>query len=645
MNLRKNIKYVILTALIVFGITLIGKQNTVKAATPTYVQYSPARYMDMKSNTVLYQNANTTSKRLITIPKKARTLGVGYQKYGSLTMIKTTYKGKTGYINSKTATWTFKNYVPDKIGIMKYATYMKSSIGGKNIYLVPKGFPVRVGGYYDTAGTNWFKIKYNNKIGYVSVASITCTNEKPKSVNYNPGRYIDITSNAILYGGYTPVSSNKAWVSKGTRLMCYSAKTYSFGNYLKVTYKGKTGYIVSKRAKWSYAGYSKAISGYTLANVYMKTAVGNNYGNRAYIPKNKTVTLYGYYRVAGYDWYKLGYGGKTGYVSSQYVSKLGSIDSRFPASYKIKLQALLKEHPSWSFVAINTGVSWNTLVNSERGTITKTNARQLVEADAPKSWKSTDPDAYNKSKGTYTYYDSKWNAASDAIIKYYLDPRNFMNDSYIYQFMHLGYDSSYQTLDSVKLAVTNSFMINGQYKDVYNSGVKNQMNPIALASMIIMEQGWNKGVATANLPKLISGTGAKSSDGKTLIGKGYYNYFNVGAYAAYNSTTKRTENATVNGLTRAKSEGWNSPEKAISGGVNYFVVNYLKKNQNTFYMKKFNVNNGASKMGSHEYSTYVAGGAQEGNLLGRMCSGLGNKPIKFYIPVYTNMPSSNPKPN
>ena len=67
----------------------------------------------------------------------------------------------------------------------------------------------------------------------------------------------------------------------------------------------------------------------------------------------------------------------------------------------------------------------------------------LVSKASISSWKSTDYGAYDWNTSTWTGFDgSSWVAASKDIVAYYMDPRNFLNDTYVFQFLHHAFDSN-----------------------------------------------------------------------------------------------------------------------------------------------------------------------------------------------------------
>ena len=157
------------------------------------------------------------------------------------------------------------------------------------------------------------------------------------------------------------------------------------------------------------------------------------------------------------------------------------------------------------------------------------------------------------------------------------------------------------------------------YADIImEAAEQSKVSPYMLAAMILQEQG------------------SKGTSGSISGATGYYNYFNVGAYAANGMT------AVERGLWYAAQSGsynrpWNTPEKAIVGGALFYAQNYLATGQNTLYLKRFNVQ--GSNMFKHQYMTNTAGAAEEGKSLGKayndtMRAGI----LVFNIPVYNGMP-------
>ena len=451
----------------------------------------------------------------------------------------------------------------------------------------------------------------------------------------------------------------------------------------------------------------------------------------------------------GKVWYQISAGGVTGYVRSDLVSTQSvayTTDANFeaylaqqgfPESYKAGLRTLHAQHPTWIFNAVQTGLDWNTAVASElQGT------SSLVETGSKSSWKSTEAGKFDWTSSTWPGFDgATWVGASQEIVSYFMDPRNFLDDSYVFQFAVHDYNAELQTIDGLRSMLKGTFLdgqvaidassplyaaavaaqglsaatnaVGGQ--TVTNAGIgtttqtgsgesllgyegpgatsaanassdpqtpagtttitaTNVLEGTDSMSTSVMPGTSGPGMGdaamgTTNVTNMMGGTvtvsyadilmeaaeqskvspymlaamilqeqGSKGTSGSISGATGYYNYFNVGAYAANGMT------AVERGLWYAAQSGsynrpWNTPEKAIVGGALFYAQNYLSAGQNTLYLKRFNVQ--GSNMFKHQYMTNTAGAAEEGKNLGKaytdtMRAGI----LVFNIPVYNGMPET-----
>ncbi len=451
----------------------------------------------------------------------------------------------------------------------------------------------------------------------------------------------------------------------------------------------------------------------------------------------------------GKVWYQISAGGVTGYVRSDLVSTQSvayTTDANFeaylaqqgfPESYKAGLRTLHAQHPTWIFNAVQTGLDWNTAVASElQGT------SSLVETGSKSSWKSTDAGKFDWTSSTWPGFDgATWVGASQEIVAYFMDPRNFLDDSYVFQFAVHDYNAELQTIDGLRSMLKGTFLdgqvaidassplyasavaaqglsastnaVGGQ--TVTNAGIGTTTQTDSGESLLGYEgpgatsaanassdtqapagttaitaanvlEGTdsmsttvmpgtsgpgmgNATMGTTNATNMMGGAvtvsyadilmeaaeqskvspymlaamilqeqGSKGTSGSISGATSYYNYFNVGAYAANGMT------AVERGLWYAAQSGsynrpWNTPEKAIVGGALFYAQNYLSVGQNTLYLKRFNVQ--GSNMFKHQYMTNTAGAAEEGKNLGKaytdtMRAGI----LVFNIPVYNGMPET-----
>lgn len=293
----------------------------------------------------------------------------------------------------------------------------------------------------------------------------------------------------------------------------------------------------------------------------------------------------------------------------------------FPDSYIPNLTALHNKYPSWTFEAVNTGLDWNTVIEKE-----SRNGLNVVSKTADDSKKSTAVGAYDWASNTWTEYEKGWVSANSAYIAYIMDPRNFLDETNIFQFQSLAYSAN-DNLSGVNAILKGTFMEGTKkystesinYANTFLDVAKNTgVSAYHLASRVKQEQG------TKGTSPLISGTYSGY--------EGYYNFFNFNAYG------KTKEDIYKNGLYFAKQQGWNTRVKAIQGGAEKLGKNYINKGQNTLYFEKFNVVNNCPYY-SHQYMTNVTAALTEGQSVAKGYSDK-NQAFTFRIPVYDNMPSS-----
>lgn len=354
---------------------------------------------------------------------------------------------------------------------------------------------------------------------------------------------------------------------------------------------------------------------------------------------------------SGAKWYKISCGNLTGYVSAAYVqlTSSGSQDSSdadfesymtkqgFPESYKPYLRKLHEQHPKWIFTAQKLGVDWNTALKEECVV-----GRNLVHSSALASWKSMEKGAYDFNGGYWYGLDGSWVAASKEIIMYYMDPRNFLNDTYIFMFENQSYDPSYQTESGVKTILADTFMSKSYtcpdtkkkytYSQTFmDAAKKSGVSPYHLASRCRNEQGVN---------------GAPQSLGTVKGYENYFNFFDIQAYATSTMT------AAEMGCKYAKTTNptyllpWTNQYKSIVGGSIFLGTGYITKGQDTLYLQKFDMVDGGNGLYYHQYMTCVFGQANEAiSLKNAYSQDILNSAMEFKIPVYNNMPDKLcPKP-
>ncbi len=203
----------------------------------------------------------------------------------------------------------------------------------------------------------------------------------------------------------------------------------------------------------------------------VRSGPGTGYGAVGKLAYGTAVTVTGEATASnGALWYQIrftGTGGasSTGYVLSSYIQfpTTYSNDANFeaylntqgfPESYRPGLRELHARYPQWIFTAVDTGLDWNEVIKNESLV-----GRNLVSSGSVSSWKSTADGAYDWGSGTWPGFDgSSWVAASEEIIRYYMDPRNFLNETYIFQFLGQSYNASIHTKEGLASLVKGTFL-------------------------------------------------------------------------------------------------------------------------------------------------------------------------------------------
>lgn len=306
--------------------------------------------------------------------------------------------------------------------------------------------------------------------------------------------------------------------------------------------------------------------------------------------------------------------GMTAYATMENAVDYSDIDA-FPAAYQSALRTLKASHSNWTFVPMNTGLDFNTAVANEIG------VKSLIQ--------KTTTSTANGWVGAACPTESGWYYATEDAVAYYMNPCNFLTETYIFQFEQLTFNSSYHTVAAVQSFLNSTFM-KGTLPDdsagrsyaqaFYEIGKSRQLSPIHLASRVYQEQG-------AGTSGLISGTYPGY--------EGYYNFFNV------NVSGSSDAEKIVKGLTYAKEKGWNTRYKSLDGGAATIGTNYILKGQDTIYLEKFNVNKDSPYgLYNHQYMQNIQAPASEASSTKKMYTNAGtlNSAFVFKIPVYNNMP-------
>ena len=460
---------------------------------------------------------------------------------------------------------------------------------------------------------------------------------------------INSADGAVLRRSASVSSSKLCVLSDNTKITIHkevfkTKKSTSRKNrWYYVTANGRKGYVRSDLV--DNIRYSTA-AGKTTAKLNYRYGAGTKMKKKGTFSKGAKVTVVlkatPVYSTRGSSstWYKVKVGSSYYYVSSGKVKLTGTsaqtagsssaasetsyvetpvtvsdaefgayLDNEgFPESYKSKLTALHKAHPNWGFVGYKTNISWSTALSKQTS-----GGTSLVSGVYPSSYRD----------GT-KQYETGWYKANSKVVAYYMDPRNFLNENSIYMFEDLSYKPKYQTTSVVSAILSPTKLPGyGFTASIFvKAGSLCNVSPVFLASRARQE----------------TGSGSDAVNGTKVLGTKVYNPFNIGAFGGTNPL--------YNGLLYAYAKGWTTPAKAVEGGASELAKNYINAGQYTGYYQRFNVRNGASKAGTHQYMTNIM--APYSEALSTKTSytkyGILDQPLVFEIPIYENMPASTKLP-
>ena len=321
----------------------------------------------------------------------------------------------------------------------------------------------------------------------------------------------------------------------------------------------------------------------------------------------------------GKKWHKVTDGKVTGWSSAEFIVidyvyendaefEAYLTAQKFPEDYKVKLREIHAQYPKWVFNAQHLSMTWAEALAAE--------SKALKNAvTSPEAWKSMESGAYNWSTNTYVAVDSGgWVTASPAVVAHYMDPRNFLDATYVFQFEDLKYSDAH-TVEGVKAILPTRY--DGYAEDLLKAAKEAKVNAYFLATRMAQEGS------------KIDGT----FEGYT----GVYNFFNIGAYAG--SQYGAYYGAVTNGAIYAQRKGWTSPYLCLLGSAQEIGKGYINKGQNTLYYQKFNV--AGENLYNHQYMSNVQAPWREGSIRANGATDTEKEGVMtFVIPVYKEMPET-----
>ena len=263
----------------------------------------------------------------------------------------------------------------------------------------------------------------------------------------------------------------------------------------------------------------------------------------------------------------------------------------FPDSYKPYLRYIHKLHSNWTFTPLITNLDFNDVFLNEK---------YISSIEISSGYCEKNP---------YTVTESGWCIANDDATKFFLDPRNFLTEKYIFMFENLGYSDLYNE-NVVQSVLKDTFMSdisildNQKYSSIFvEAGKTAKVSPLYLASLARQESGTKGSITTS---------------GKEFTYEGYtysglYNFFNIGASSS-------ESNPAFAGLVWANGgKGANNATKNDnSSEMNTNNDNKEKNNSSIDISNDF-----ISKLGVKKYDNYI-GGYDVGTTVGTIKSKVGS---------------------
>ena len=376
---------------------------------------------------------------------------------------------------------------------------------------------------------------------------------------------------------------------------------------------------------------------YALADTVTGTVFGIDAGSKLYVRESPAtgvavldklvngdiVTIHE--TVEGTDrvWYKVTtHNGIVGYASAEYIRVNLTYENdeafeayltaqQFPEDYKVKLREIHAYYPQWIFTAQHLPMTWSEALAAET-------AFGLNTTNLGYGWRSMEYGCFDWSTGSYVDVDGGYVNADPTVVAYFMDPRNFLDTTYVFQFENLTYDATH-TLEGVQGILPDRF--DPYAEDVLKAAQDAQVNAYFLATRMTQE--------------------GSQIDGTLEAYPGVYNFFNIGAYA------HSGRGAVTNGAIYAQNKGWTTPYACIYASAQDIGKRYISRGQNTLYYQKFNMTNSTSGYYKNQYMTNVMAPYSEGGIrAGKASDADKGSALHFIIPVYKDMPATAaPKPS
>lgn len=205
----------------------------------------------------------------------------------------------------------------------------------------------------------------------------------------------------------------------------------------------------------------------------------------------------------------------------------------FTKEYIAPLVELHNKYPEWNFQPLYTNITLDEAVANERTPHSQQNIQKTESNEANGYYCKCSKCFVN---GSYVITEGKsWVAASEKAVKYYLNPLNFLDEKYIFQFESTAYNSAHNQA-GVEAIIKGTWMSNSPIQYLDSNGASHQYSPKKLYSEAIIEAAKQSGLSAYYLAsKIVQEVGGSKPTAGGVSGtypgyEGIYNYYNIGAY-------------------------------------------------------------------------------------------------------------------
>ncbi|MGE6377924.1 SH3 domain-containing protein [Peribacillus muralis] len=565
--------------------------------------------------------------------------------------------GKDGHVSTKYLSTTkpvtdTKPAVPEKT-TTKYVNVGSGSLnmrksGSETASIVGKlthGTQVTV--YSEAKG--WAKVKVNGVEGYVSTSYLTATkpvtDTKPSIPEKTTKKYVNVSSGTLnmrnkpsesasivvkLARGVEVevISESDGW----SKIKAYGGEGYVSTQYLSMEKPGATPENPGQNPGGEETTITKYVNVNDGSSLNMRSGASATASIIAKLVNKTAVTVYS---ESG-GWSRVTANGKTGYVSTQYLSakapevpgspneSIIRVDKEYNLTMEkmveIQMKANAQTDKAYKTYIREDGLS---IINSTKGTVKGTGWRvrggagpnYWVVGDVSNNQSLTIKSKVKGSDGYYWYevsYNKTWVNASPEDIEYNLNPNNFVNDPvHSYQFVKLSQVTNMNVSEVNDKILSGKGILQGQAATFTSAGVKYGVNEIYLISHALLETG--------------NGTSPLAT-GVKVNGRTVYNMYGVGAFDG---------TALSSGAQYAYNAGWFTPEAAIIGGAEFIAKGYISAGQDTLYKMRWNPT-AAEKYGyaSHQYATDIGWATKQVKQIYNLYSLLDSYKLTIEIPKY-----------